>query len=452
MRSNTPDEETIAALATPRGVGAIAIVRLSGPRALEVAAGLVRRPDKLRACATHRLLPVDIVLEDGSTLDQALCAVFRRPHGYTGEDAAEIYLHGSPYIVDRTLERCFALGARPAQPGEFTLRAYLNGRFDLAQAEAVADLIAAGSETAHRTAMAQREGALSRRLGSLRERLTRLCGLLELEFDFSDQEAPLVEPTTLKEELTSVDGELQVLEASFTRGRLAREGAVVALAGAPNVGKSTLFNALLGEDRAIVDATPGTTRDAVEAVVEWDGLVLRLVDTAGQAGHFQGPDRQASDRARIAARAADAVLWVWDLTKGVDQDPPPPELADRTLLVGNKADLAFRPQIAAFPGLAVSALKGHGVEKVKEAILRLVLPDGGLQTADGPLTRERHCEAVRRARDDLSRGLAVIRDDRGQELLAQDLREAATHLGEILGEITPDDVLNRVFADFCIGK
>jgi len=444
--------ETIVALATPRGMGAITIARISGDEALEIAEGLLRGSKRVHDWESRRMHLVEVLLADGSLLDRALGVIYRRPHSYTGEDVVEVFLHGSPYIAARVLERCCELGARMAEPGEFTQRAFLNGRLDLAQAEAVSDLISASSETAHRAAMAQREGSLSRRIGRIREKLLQMCSLVELEIDFSEQDVPIVEGSQILTILAEVEVDLKHLEDSFTRGRLAREGATVVIAGAPNVGKSTLFNALLGEDKAIVDEMPGTTRDAVEGLVEWEGLTIRLMDTAGQAEHFLGPDKQAVDRAGRTARAADIVLWLLDLSIGSDATLPRTDFSDRMIVVGNKADLKEANGSEVGRYVRISALYGTGLDELKASVIKKLMPAGKADCSEGILTRERHLEAVRKGMSSLSRARRVAEDNRGQELLAADLREVVGYLGEIIGEVTPEDVLHRIFADFCIGK
>lgn len=444
--------DTIVALATPKGSGAIAIVRLSGEEAIAIAANVVQHGEKLRRQKSHSLHLVDLLLEDGSLLDRVLCAVYRSPASYTGEDSVEFFLHGGTYIAAKTIERCCQSGAQIAEPGEFTLRAFLNGRMDLAQAEAVADLVAAKSALSHRAAMLQRGGALSGRIRLMRDELLTICAMVELEIDFSDQDVPVLDRESVQDALAKIWKDLKSLEESFKRGRLAREGATVAIAGAPNVGKSSLFNALLGEDRAIVDETPGTTRDAVEAVVDWQGLSVRLVDTAGQTELFAGADAKAVQRSRHATREADLVLWVLDLSNPRSGEPPGTLGGDRTVIVGNKVDIADRSYDISSYDLRTCATSGLGVEAVKQAIFNRLAGFETIQLDEGVLTRERHLVALRKGLESLEKGRAVLRDGLGEELLSLDLREAVDHLGEIIGEIVPEDVLNRIFADFCIGK
>lgn len=446
------ENDTIVALATPKGKGAIAIVRLSGEEAILVASRAVDKPDALLQQESHRLNLVNVVAEDGRVLDRALCAIYRKPHSYTGENVVEFFLHGSPYIVAKTIDTCCHNGARSAQAGEFTLRAYLNGKMDLVQAEAVADLVASAGRRAHETAILQREGALSSRIRMIRDTVLKICGLVELDIDFTDQDLPVFDKTEVLDGIDDILRNLHDLEASFTRGRMAREGVTVVIAGAPNVGKSTLFNRLIGEDRAIVHETPGTTRDAVEAVVEWSGLTVKLIDTAGQADRFLGPDEEAVQRARLTSKTADLVLWLNDLTD-VSPEFPPDELKDRVIVLGNKSDLVeSEERFVNICNIVISALQGMGIEDIRKSVVnRFVTKTDGMPQ-EGVLTRERHYEAVKRAVKKLNHLRESQKKAWRQDLLAFDLREIANILGEIVGEVAPDDVLNRIFADFCIGK
>ncbi len=446
-----PRSDTIAAQATPQGIGALAIVRLSGSQALTIAANLIRDSKKLLDLPPRTLHLVDIVQADGSLLDQAVFAMYPQPHSYTGENVVELFLHGSPYISSKLLEHCYKLGARPAHPGEFTLRAFLNNRMDLAQAEAVADLIAASGESAHRAAILQREGNLSRRIHNLRDKLLESLSLIELNLDFSDQEVPLIEEAKLLTILVEISADLEKLKESFARGRLAREGAVIVIAGAPNVGKSTLFNALLGEDRVIVDEQPGTTRDTVEAHLVWEGLCLRLIDTAGQAEYTLRSDQLAVERAQKAVRSADLLLWLIDLTTE-HSIYPDPELRDKVLIIGNKADLISRNAAQEPVDCPISALRGEGIANLKTTIIRRVFQDKPDSFSEGVLTRERHYDAVCQALEMLNNGQQALNDKLGHELIALDIRQAADYLGEIIGEVTSEEIINRIFSDFCIGK
>ena len=449
---NSLSTDTIVALATPKGRGALAIIRLSGEGAIDVAARCVKDPGGIRDLASHRLSLVDVLSEDGSVLDKALCAVYHHPRSYTGENAVEFFLHGSQYIVAKTIEQCCLNGARIAEPGEFTLRAFLNGRMDLTQAEAVADLIAADSEASHKVAMLQREGALSRNIHEIRDRLIEIGSIVELEIDFSDQELLVTDRKTLSEMLDAVEKDLNLLKESYKRGRLARQGVTVSIAGAPNVGKSTLFNALVGEYRAIVHELPGTTRDPVEGHVEWGGVNVRLVDTAGQGETLSGPDKEAVEIARRKTLAADLVLWVLDLSDPC-MELPQMELGERILIIGNKSDLVgVGETTVSGEYIRVSALKREGLNKIKTAVMSSFSQGDVIEYSEGILTRERHFQSVQDALRILANARDLFDQDIGNELIAEDIREAINRLSTIIGEVTPDDVLNRLFADFCIGK
>ncbi len=444
--------DTIVAQATPKGVGAISIVRLSGRNAVNIAAGICKNKRAVDAAEPKRLLFVELQKSDGTLLDNALCVIYRSPKSYTGEDSVEFFLHGSPHIVSLTIERCCQNGARTAEPGEFTKRAFLNGRIDLAQAEGIADLIASTGELSHRAAILQREGALSKRIEKIRNRLTEMCGLIELEIDFIEQNLPVIDREEVQASLNTIKDDLTMLEHSIIRGRLAREGATVVIAGAPNVGKSTLFNMLTGEERAIVHETPGTTRDAVEAIIDWDGLTIRLIDTAGQSADFSGPDVTAVEKARHAVKSSDIVLWVIDLHEAHSQLPSE-DIAGKSLIIGNKADLlGDGEEQLKNDCITVSALKVIGLEKIKSAVLERLLPEGTENITDGVITRDRHLDCVRIGREAIDRSLGVIDRGEGEELIAADLREAVDALGEIIGEVTNEDVIRRIFSDFCIGK
>ncbi len=452
MKYSLEMKDTIVALATPPGVGALAIVRLSGKQAVEIAARMVRQSEKLLQQPAQHMQLHDIILANGGLLDRGMVAIFREPYSYTGENVAEFYLHGSPYVISQMLELCYQQGARAAQPGEFTLRAFLQGKMDLTQAEAVADLIAASGEDAHRQALSQQAGRLSQRILSLREKLIEASSLIELQIDFSDQDLPLVNDQTLLATLKAAEDDLRLLAHSYQRGRLIREGATVAIAGPPNVGKSTLLNALIGEDRAIVDEQPGTTRDAVEALVNWEGISVRLLDTAGQGAHFTGADKQAVARAQKTTQSADVILWVHDLSAQVALELPPDVQDKRMILVGNKADLPIGINAEIADCLPVSALRGTGLERVKKAVLDRLFTGERNAPNEGILTQERHYEAAKNAGEGLRAARAALVNHRGEELVLEDIRAAIRHLDTIVGEVSTEEVLERIFANFCIGK
>jgi tRNA modification GTPase len=451
--------DTIAAIATPPGEGGIAIVRVSGSEAFPIAERLFRRRGSkpFRShCASFGAI-VDPAT--GEPLDRALLLPFRAPHSYTGEDVVEFHCHGSPYLLRRVLELVWREGARPAEPGEFTLRAFLNGKLDLAQAEAVADLIRARSEAQLRSALTLHEGALSRQVHTLAGEVLRLLATVEAHIDFSEEIGEL-DPHTLAPALESLLQRLDSLLQGARAGRILREGARVAIVGRPNVGKSSLLNALLGEERAITTDIPGTTRDTLEENLIVGGVPIVILDTAGLRESADVVERIGVERARRAAERADLILFVYDLTA-------PDWEADRALLqtlpanmpkllVGNKVDAAAPTQAqraqSVFPDtLLISALTGAGLETLREAILSaLELQRIGEETPT--LTHQRHIQAVETAKRALEQAREALRQGYPPDLIAVDLRTAWLALGAITGETADETLVQRIFRDFCIGK
>lgn len=462
MRGVTRD--TIAAIATAPGAGGVAIVRLSGVDAFRISASLfrARAGDGLRE--SRRVYVGKLVdPESGAIVDEVLAFGMRGPNSYTGEDVVEIHCHGGSVVSRRVLECVCRGGARPAEPGEFTKRAFLSGRIDLAQAEAVADLVAARGETGMRMAFSQLEGALSARVSVLRESILRARSLCEVVLDFPDEDIPDTLHGDVAKALGQTRRELDVLAASFDRGRVRYGGARVALVGRPNVGKSSLLNALIGRDRALVSPIPGTTRDVVEASIVIEGSPLVLSDTAGMRETDDVVEAMGVDRSRSTAAEAACVLAVFDGSVPLEPDDyliRDLTLPGRTIAVVNKADLPIRLSIEALnrvlgdsPVIRVSALNVEGLEPLTKAIARTVF--GSSEPAadhEVALYRVRHYEAVRSALSDVSRAERSIEDGVPLELVAVDLAAAATALASITGAMTSEDVLDRVFADFCLGK
>jgi tRNA modification GTPase len=452
--------DTIAAIATPPGEGGIGIVRVSGSAAFPIAERLFRRRGGSKPLQSHRAyFGVIVDPAAGETLDRALLLPFRAPRSYTGEDVAEFHCHGSPYLLRRVLELVWREGARPAEPGEFTLRAFLNGKLDLAQAEAVADLIRARSEAQLRSALALHEGRLSHQVHALGDELLRLLATVEAHIDFSEELGEL-DPHTLIPDLQSLLQRLDALLQGARAGRILREGARVAIVGRPNVGKSSLLNALLGEERAITTDIPGTTRDTLEESLIVGGVPLVILDTAGLRESADVVEQIGIERARRAAERADLILFVYDLT-APDWD------ADRALLqtlpadtpkllVGNKVDAAAPTQAqraqSVFPDtLLISALTGAGLETLREAILTaLELQRIGEETPT--LTHQRHIQAVADAKRALEQTREALRQGYPPDLIAVDLRAAWLALGAITGETADETLVQRIFRDFCIGK
>ncbi len=467
---NTPararfDTETIAAVATPPGRGGIGIVRLSGPDAWEIAARLVRLRRALeagRAVLAEVLDPKD---PRQPAIDEAVVTPFLAPHSYTGDDVVEIAAHGSPIVLETLLRGALASGARLAGPGEFTQRAFLNGRIDLTQAEAVQDLIAAQTLEQARMAAQQLGGALSRRIAPVKEELVTLIALLEAGMDFAAGElddVDVVSPGQIRSVLTRVREALERLERSYAQGHRLREGATLALVGRPNVGKSSLFNRLLERERAIVTPLPGTTRDTVEEAMALGGIPLRLVDTAGlrQTGESPADEAEALGiaRSREALADADLVVVVLDATATISTEET--ELLGSLdgrprVIVRNKSDLAPATPPAREDcepaSLLTSALTGEGLEDLRSAVRRLLHAEGDAATG-GVLNSLRQQQAVQSALESLSAAETANENGIPHEFLLADLHGALRALDTLTGQTTSDDILNRIFSTFCIGK
>ncbi|HEV2577628.1 MAG TPA: tRNA uridine-5-carboxymethylaminomethyl(34) synthesis GTPase MnmE [Acidobacteriaceae bacterium] len=456
--------DTIAAVATPPGRGGIGIVRLSGPKAWQIAGHLVRLRRELEAGRTGLAQVRDPGAPGGdatgTAIDEAVVTPFAAPHSYTGEDVVEIAAHGSPVVLDTLLRGALSSGARLARPGEFTERAFLNGRLDLTQAEAVHDLIAAQTLEQARMAAQQLGGALSRRVAPIKERLVTLIALLEAGMDFAAGElddVDVVSPGQIRSTLTAIREPLQRLAQSYAQGHRLREGASLALVGRPNVGKSSLFNRLLERERAIVTPLPGTTRDTVEEVTAVGGVPLRLIDTAGLRLAGESPADEAEalgiERSREALADADLVVVVLDATATLhDQEAELLQSLDGRphLVVRNKADLVVGGA-AGGRGTLTSAVTGQGVEELRSGILSL-LQAGGEAVGGGVLNSLRQQEAVGAALESL--GAAERANETGvpHEFLLADLHGALRALDSLTGQTTSDDILNRIFSTFCIGK
>ena len=454
------DGTTIVAPATPTGRGAISILRLSGPLAFPIAHRLTGIEPS--SSVPRRLSRCTVRDESGDPVDAGMAAFFPSPGSATGEDVAEIHLHGNPLLVERVCLAACRMGADPASPGEFTKRAFLNGRIDLTQAEGVADLVGARTEGAARDALRQMEGGLSRLVGPLRDRIVSLLTLLEAAIDFSDEEdIPPASPQQLMERVLEIRQPLARMAESYARGHLFRDGACVAIAGIANVGKSRLLNRLLGEERAIVNEIPGTTRDYLSGEIALGGVPVRLVDTAGIRDTRDPVEREGVRRSREIVARADLVLFLLDGSRPAAEEDRSAyaEVAARPhLVILNKSDLPAREAGERFRGagrlgtLRLSAKTGEGVEELLSAAAARLLPGEGAILAEAPLTRVRHLEAVRRADGAMERAFAALRDGLSPEFAAADVREAAHALSELTGEVAPEEILDAIFSSFCIGK
>lgn len=447
-----PTTDTIAALATPPGRGGIGIVRVSGARAAAIAQRLLGR---LPAPRHAEYLPFRA--PDHSIIDQGIALYFPAPHSFTGEDVLELQGHGGPVVVDMLLEAVLAAGARAALPGEFSQRAFLNGKLDLAQAEAVADLIDSASRTAARCALRSLQGEFSRRIDTLLEALIGLRTYVESALDFPDEEIDFLGDGAISARLAELSATLAAVVASARQGRLLKDGMTVVLAGRPNAGKSSLLNALAGQETAIVTDVPGTTRDLLREHISIDGMPLHVVDTAGLREATDAVEQEGIRRAWAAIESADRLVLVVDDRIGIAAEELailarlPPALP-RTI-VRNKVDLTGTTTTAANGDhgveIPVSARSGYGIDTLRAHLKSLM----GYQGADEGvfMARRRHLAALALAQEHLSAATALLRQGTG-ELLAEELRLAQNALGEVTGRFTSDDLLERIFSTFCIGK
>lgn len=444
------DHDTIVAPATPTG-GAIAIVRISGSEAIAVAERIFRGRNPLSEAAGRTVHYGSI--HDGERLvDEVLVTLFRAPHSYTSEDSVEISCHGSAYIVSEILRLALGAGARMASPGEFTLRAFLAGKFDLAQAEAVADLIASSSRAAHAMATNQMRGGYSEELGGLRDKLVHLTSLLELELDFSEEDVEFADRQALRRTMEQIGYEIDRLRSSFSLGNAIKEGVAVAIVGAPNVGKSTLLNRLLNEERAMVSEIAGTTRDVIEERANIGGVLFRFLDTAGIRTTGDRLERMGIERTMESIRRAQVIIRLVDARR-MDEAMPEFEVRpeQRVLTVVNKMDAAPEEFRVPEGALGISARQGDGIEALCEA-LRSTVDTEGLYHGDAVVSNSRHYEALTAARESLGRALAGMDEGLPADLLSEEIRPVIRHLGEITGQITTDEILGNIFSKFCIGK
>lgn len=434
--------ETIAAVATPPGRGGIGVVRISGADLADLAEQLVGRVPVAR-----RAELADFLGADGGAIDQGLVLFFPAPRSLTGEDVVELQGHGGPVVMDRLLARVCELGARIARPGEFTERAFLNNKIDLAQAEAVADLIDSASTRAARSAMRSLAGEFSARVAEIDRAVLELRVYLEAAIDFAEEEIDFLVESDVLERLAGLETAIDSLVAESARGETLREGLDVVIAGAPNVGKSSLLNRLLAENRAIVTDIPGTTRDLLSADVEIEGVPVRLTDTAGVRVGGDRVETIGVDRARGAAARADLVLVVEDVS-GVESASVLDVRDDRRLVVRNKIDLTGEPPGRSGEGINISALNGDGVDALRRAIAEVA----GAAPGEGAyLARKRHIEALTTAHGHIASARTCAEEGFG-DLAAEELRQVQDRLGAIVGATSVDDLLGEIFASFCIGK
>lgn len=454
--------DTIIALATPPGVGAIGVIRLSGAQAIALANELFFGKD-LNAQKSHTI-HLGTLREQGAILDEALVSIFKAPHSYTGENVIEISCHGSDFIIRKVMEVLIKKGARPADKGEFTMRAFLNGKMDLSQAEAVADLIASNSESSHELAMQQMRGGFSEEIKKLRQQLIDFASLIELELDFGEEDVSFANRAELRTLVEKIQGIIKALIDSFLLGNVLKNGVSTVIVGRPNAGKSTLLNTLLQEDRAIVSEIEGTTRDTIEEVLNIQGINFRLIDTAGIREAHDKIEAIGVEKTLEKIRQSALVVYVFDALKTSPEEVRKDlaQLSHPTialLAVANKMDINPYAKATDYTNeylseaqfVPLSAKNKMNIALLEEKLYQSVVK-GEVSTGDTILSSTRHYAALNQTRESLNEVLNGLSNDIPSDLIAMDIRRALHYLGEITGEISTDDLLDNIFGNFCIGK
>ena len=455
---STQWNDIIVALATPQGVGAIAVIRLSGNGCIELMGKLF--PSKDLTKQSPNTIHVGLMKDGDQHIDEVVISIFKAPKSYTGEDVIEISCHGSGYIIQQIIETCIRKGARLAKPGEFTLRAFLNGKMDLVQAEAVADLIASGTKAAQETALNQVRGGFSHVLTNLREELITFSALIELELDFSQEDVEFADRSQLKNVIDHMDKTVNELLLSFQLGNVIKNGVSVAIIGKPNAGKSTLLNTLLRENRAIVSSIAGTTRDTIEEILNIHGILFRLIDTAGMRESLDEIESIGVEKSKEKMKSADLVVYLFDANDTSEEELKSIEaefnlLSKKYLLVGNKIDdinylntlnTAIDQKI-----LYISAKHDLSIDLLKKQLTDAIIK-GTLNTEQTIVTNARHYQSLQKLADIIHTIKKGMKDNLPGDLLAIDIRQCLYHLGEITGKITNEDQLDYIFSKFCIGK
>lgn len=457
-------EDTIAAIATPPGKGGIAIIRLSGSEATAITNKFFNCGIKLEAAEPRRAMFGKVVDEKDLAIDEAIAIFYKSPNSYTKENLVEINCHGGIYLGQKVLELAIQNGARLAKPGEFTLRAFLNGRIDLLQAEAVADLIQARNGASVRASYVQLNGKLSQKINEISSLLLDYCSLLELELDFSEEDVEFVSRLDFINKVAAIKRELERLIVTYQIGRIAREGVKLVITGKPNVGKSSLLNALVMEERAIVTEIPGTTRDALEVQLDIQGFIFRIIDTAGIKESTDKIEQEGIKRAQKHLDSADVILHVFDGSIPIENedkiimDQLSKQSDAKIIRIINKNDLAQKIELKdiehdGIPVISISARHNRGIETLERQLHNQVLNfDEKIFNDETVVTNMRHWEALDRARENLNSALKEAEGGVSSEFISLYLRDALDCLGQITGKVTSDDILNNIFSKFCIGK
>ena len=467
---NFDNEDTIAAIATPIGIGGVAVIRVSGKEAIGILRKIFVSYNDVNDFISWRVY-YGKILDKGREIDEVLATVFKRPRSYTKEDMVEISCHGGAYVSKRILELVINSGARLAEPGEFTKRAFLNGRIDLSQAEAVAELIHAKTEISLQTSLEQLEGNLYRKINYVRNELIDSCSLLEIELDFSEEDLEFVNRETLLLKLDHVLSELELLIKSYDRGKVIREGVKLVIVGKPNVGKSSLLNALLKEDRAIVTEIPGTTRDFLEEQLNIKGVLFRAIDTAGIVETDNIIEQQGINRTQRHLDHAQFIIHILDSSENTNREDLKiveklrrkiESKKAKIIVVLNKIDLERKIKVNELyykkvdvPIVETSAKEYIGIDKLENTLYENIMNDfeiTGISGSEVVITKVRHLDALKRATKSIKKALLTTQDNLSSEFITLDLRDALDSLGEIIGVVTSEDILNNIFEKFCIGK
>ena len=454
--------DTIAAIATPLGEAGISVIRVSGIRAIEITDSVFKGKASLRGVLSHSIHFGRIADPSEGVIDEVLVSVFKKPHSYTGEDVVEISCHGSHYVTTKILATVIGKGARMADPGEFTQRAFLRGKLDLMQAEAVADLIHSKTALAHRASIEQLNGSLSITIHAIRQKLIDLCSLLELELDFAEEGIELTDHKRVESIFDETITDLGILINSYKYGRIIRDGVKAVLAGAPNVGKSSLLNILLKQNRAIVSDVPGTTRDVIEEAILIEGIAFRLADTAGLRKTSDLVEQEGVRRSRNQISGADLVLLLIDSSEIITADgldiisDVVQRFSDKVLIVLNKVDI-MHPEFSlnsfeACDRISISCISGQGIDLLTKKMMQQVISNCDPTSSSVRIQSERHRDLVKKTLTSVIAARSTLLENLSGEFIAVDLRAALNYLGEIIGITTPEDVLHNIFSKFCIGK
>jgi tRNA modification GTPase len=453
---NLLHNDIIIALATPMGEGAISIIRLSGNGAIEKVAELFKGKSDIRKSKTHSIHYGIITTSSGETIDDVLVSIFKNPNSYTGEDSVEISSHASIIVVKKIIEEFVKNGVRLAEPGEFTKRAFLNGKMDLAQAEAVADIINSRTEASLRGARNQLDGILSQKIDFLRRELINSTSLIELELDFAEEDLEFISPNDVINKIEIIIAEIDKLLSTYSFGKVVREGVNVAIVGRPNVGKSSLLNYIVKDSRAIVSEIPGTTRDIISEEISIDGILFKLFDTAGIRLTNNAVEQEGVKRSKEAIKNADIILLIDEVVNGIDKKLYNELInlipKERIITVLNKSDLSQTNNTKQKVDIYISVLNGNGLTELLELLKKKALGNNSFTEKSAVINNVRHYNSLFKAKAGLKEAIKSLKQNLSGEFVSINLRAAEDSLGEIIGKVTTDDILNNIFDNFCIGK